>query len=245
MSETTAQPNLSIEDYERLVDETWRQEESSEDWHTHYADLIKKEFMEMQFQHGPGIIFLSSLKHAAGQEARDVIIAEDKEAYDGLIEELGDLLWFSFRTAAEAKLDPKEASALALTTYTGERHPAFQSFAQIQEAVSKHATVIGVPSKHALRYGEPPLKANTIVLANIPDYVFMRMVFRLARSLEQGRKDVGPFTASMLEPVPELAQSIGDCINVASYLAHDVLGIDIEEVARRNIDKLQKRSLPS
>jgi len=243
MSETELKPASTLDEYSRSVAETWRKEgHNAITWRDDYAGLIKGEFGELLHQHGTMYIFLDSLSKIDTSEGRKRFFADNQAQYDGLVEELGDLLWFSFRTAAEIEIDPKEASQQALSRYTQQAYVPFQTFEEIEEQVVKDARAIAVPSKYGLRHPEE-LPENFVDLTESPQYVIMRLVFRLARALEEGKSDTPPYTASMMEPIPELSQSIGDCINIVAYVSRQILELPTEEVARRNIEKLRKRAL--
>jgi len=244
MSETDPQPGLSLDDYQRLVEETWRHEDHGLDnWRDEYATLLRSEFGELLSQHGLGNILLISLEQADTQQAKETIVSEDRGTYDGVVEELGDLLWFGFKIATESGIDPKQASSQALSSHAKTGPISVQTFGELQALVSEHAAAIKVPSKWALRHPDLSSSGDYYSLAKQPSYVLMRMIYRMARALEGGKGDVPPYTASMLEPVPDLDQSIGDFINTITYTAHDLLGVDIEEVARRNISKLRSRAV--
>jgi hypothetical protein len=75
-----------------------------------------------------------------------------------------------------------------------------------------------------------------------PDYHLSRATFRLTRSLTNGKHDVAPYTASMMEPIVNPRLAVGDYINTVVYAARRI-EVDIEEIARANIDKLVGREI--
>ncbi len=243
MFETDGPPaEMSFSDYQKGVDETWRHQEADPDWGLEYGTLIRGEFLEFNSQHGITPDLLRQLGRAESDEEKKRILVKNQAHVDGGIEEIGDLLWFSFRSAMNLGIDPGKAAAKALGTYSGIDHLGFKSFTELQRVVSELAERVQVPSKSALRYpSRLQNSANWVSLTDQPLYVTLRMISRLSRALEEGQMDIGPYSASLLETLPEVEDAVGDCLIVCAYLSHDILSVSLEETASRNLHKLQNR----
>lgn len=78
-------------------------------------------------------------------------------------------------------------------------------------------------------------------LADQPYYMLIRTLSRLSRALNPDLHDAFPPTATVLEPVQNMTDAIGDFVLSMAYVAKDCLGIPFKDIARFNMAKLLHR----
>lgn len=240
MSETLHSPlPLSIDEYQTFVLGSRRGEYDPADWAEVYHDKILDEFGELNGQHGMGMFLLKSYS-----EARDSILEETPEVIEGAKEEIGDLIWFGVSAADHLGATAKELCLEALTARTGETDIRVETFSDLQKEVAPKADKIRVLTKGGMRYPHLPEKDRYANLFESPDYLLSRAVFRVARSLTDGSYDTPPYTASMMEPLVNPRFAVGEYLNILVYAARR-MGLDIDEIIRLNIHKLQLRKAES
>lgn len=232
MSEALNTPGYGIDQFQSDVVAT-RRGGHPEDWENGYYTLINDEWAEFVSQHGNVMGLL--LPHVDRQKE----LAADPELLAGVKEEIGDLLWFDVSAAALLGKDTKTLCAEALKSHTG-KTIVIESLDDLQAAVRANAHKIEVMTKRGMYRPGSPREQRFVSLFGSPYYLFNRTTFRLTRALTGGQHDVAPYTASMMEPVSNLEQAIGDHINTLAYIAH-LMGLGLEEVARSNIEKNHQR----
>jgi hypothetical protein len=64
---------------------------------------------------------------------------------------------------------------------------------------------------------------------------------RLSRNLTGGRQVIMPPSATDLEPIGDIRQTLGDCVAAIAYVAEARLDANIEAIAHFNQAKLERR----
>jgi NTP pyrophosphatase (non-canonical NTP hydrolase) len=214
---------------------TTRRDPPSAEWQDEYYEFIQGEYGELIGQHGP---VLTMFLRRANQEE---LVKENPDILEGLKEELGDLLWFDVSAAELLGQDPAKLCSDALKAHTGKKY-TLTSFGELQKTVSNNAHLITVLTKWGIYHPEAPDEQKRTSFLESPFYVFNRFNFRLTRALSKEKFDTIPLTASQMEPISTLELALGGHINALAYIAH-LAGIDMDDVARSNIEKLRHRAI--
>jgi len=235
MSERLSPDQLSLDEYSHFVAHS-RVKAAREDWQDEAADFITGEHIEFLTQHGPGalLLFPTGIEISHGED-RDALRYH-------MADEMGDMLWFVTDVANRMNVRLQDVSCDSLSAQLGHEVQSPQTFADIQKLAIEHATDISVPNKLGMLFPEADKARRTTSLAQHPNYVLDRITHRLVRGPDQGKNDLSPPTATELEPIQDLSRSLGTYLLTVAFVAKDRLGIDLEDVARFNIAKLQNRA---
>src|SRR3990167_6396073 len=108
-------PKFSLDDYQSQVVAT-RLNDHSQDWREIYPELLTSESLEFIGQHGVG---LSRIMPKEFDESinRLAIAERDTNLEPGMIEEMGDMLWFATSASSYAGVSLRDACAEALRGY--------------------------------------------------------------------------------------------------------------------------------
>lgn len=228
-------PSLELDDYQRFVASTRRPDTYEGLWQNAYSKYIASEQLEFLIQHGVGALLLLPRSYEYPEPE-----SGDELRYN-LADEAGDLLWFGFDIADRLEFSAADLCTNGLRSYTSSISPAITSFAELEENIMRSAQKVKVINKIGLLFADAnPDHADT-ALADNPNYVFMRAGQRLRRSLDQGERDLAPPSATELEPIQPVAESVALFILTLAYIAKDRLGVSIEDIARFNMAKLAHR----
>ncbi len=221
---------LSIDEYQQFVVASRHNDQTDEA----YANFLDGEFMETFTQHGPGsLLLMPGIQFAETDELK-------AQRYH-MADEMGDILWFATDKVAQLGQSASELCLQALQHHAPEATGPLSTFTDIEQAVITHAENIRIPNKMGMTYPDLPEHFKMTNLVENPYYLMVRTAFRVSRSLRQGKEDLSPPTATVLEPISDISQALGDYLNVLAYVARARLGIGIENIARFNMDKLKHR----
>jgi NTP pyrophosphatase (non-canonical NTP hydrolase) len=236
MSSNTEASSLPIDDFRFYRESTARDAFNmpAAEMNLEIASWLDGEQLELYSQHG----ISTMLMHKDFQRAVDWTDPSHEESYRlGMIEELGDILWFVDLAAQNNGVDFIDAANESLRGWGYYGVPA-QTFTELDVASAVVAPAVSVPTKSELQ----GWSENKVALTESPDYVLNRMVSRLSRSLHEGKFDLPPFSASELEPIYSVQQSVGDWLIACSYVAQSRLGVSLDDVWQYNITKLTERA---
>jgi hypothetical protein len=134
MSETLGVWPPTIDEYQRFVESTRREDASDRPWTEAYADYITREHLELMFQHGPVANILLSIESDE--------LYKKSGLHHHAADELGDLLWLITDIANLSELDLAALSARALSGHAGEPIKPATNFWDLQESVMAHAAQV-------------------------------------------------------------------------------------------------------
>ncbi len=235
MSEIIKQrPNIL--DYQTFVASSRTKGIDDENWKNIYSTLLKDELLEVFYQHGNGSKLLMPSGWFRSEEKN-----EDDEINYHMADELGDILWFSSDCAIRLGFSVIDACKKSVLVNNLTANQPVLSFMDIETAALLNAKKIRVPNNSGLMLQNIPEEFRITSLSDNPFYVFIRLISRLGKILNNGQVDSGPSTATDFEPIQDAAEVIGSIIFSISYIAKNRLGISIEDIARFNIAKLKNR----
>jgi len=232
---------FSIDEYQSQVVAN-RREDHNGNWREVYPELLTGESLEFIGQHG---VALSRIMPKEFDEVIDhaAVAERDANLTPGMIEEMGDILWFATSASSYEGVNLKEACEETLRGY-GVENAIINEMADLDMAVMQNASKINVLDEMGISFPELDDEDRFVSVQDDPFYLFLRSGRRLIRSIQQAKEDVSPSTY-IKEPVLELPQAVGEFVCVLTYIANDRLGTSIGEITRRNIEKLQQRSIPA
>ena len=240
MTEFLSRSPLSFNTYADFVALSRFQGEEDAEWKDKYADFVESELMEFLTQHGPGSLLLLP------EECGELHLEAPDDLRFHMADEMGDSIWFSFDIANRIGEDPMVLCEDALRRHLPDEdnlNPRVTTFAELESRAVDASDDIKVINKLGLLYSsmvaDPAMHLTS--LKQHPNYLLFRTAQRLARSLNKGRNDLAPFTASGLEQPGDTGQALGDYLLVLAYIAKARLNIPMQDIAQFNIAKLSHR----
>jgi hypothetical protein len=224
MSEIAQESPYSLDDFQACVAMT-RNDPVTPDWQRTYAEYIRGEMLEAFFQHGPGLLLLSSPSFDVQK-----YIEKPAELQDEVQEEFGDMLWFGFAVANQYGIHARDACERSFMRHTDEV-VSVASFTDLQRLAAHHAGKISVPNKFG----------TTTSLEDNPHYALTRIVNRLTRTMDPHAPASRIPTATESEAVVPLPNALGDYLNATAFVISSCTGWDLEDAALFNIQKLTER----
>lgn len=243
MSEKLPRPALNLDTYQDFVVSVQDPARYGDNWRDQFASYLEEETIEFLTDHGPsGSLFLMP------SEVSIVTKPQENKRFDEqrykIASELGDMLWYGTAIVARSGGDLALVCHQSLVSDVTESSArTIKTFSDLQEEVTGSSEQVSVTSalSHYLAESGDGRKHTSFEMN--PYYVLLRTTRRLTRSLQQGKKDLSPPGITELEPVQSLKLSAGNYINTLTLIAAFRLGVDIEDIARFNMKKLEYRAL--
>lgn len=243
MSERLSHDVINVRSYQDFVAST-RHDGSDEDWKLRSADYLNGEMIEALTQHGgadaialfmPDRLMLDYDPSNTSPEIRYAIA-----------DELGDSLWFTVDILNRIQSNISNACHEAFQSFNIDVDTPIHTFADIQESVVSNADAIRYINKAGLIMGYDDV-------ASTPDYFvtsieqnpllhITRSNRRLARSLEDGKRDQAPYASGAdFESLSDISTAAGQHLLSLAWLAHNRLGVTFNGIAAFNHAKLVHR----
>jgi hypothetical protein len=229
-------PKIDILGYQEFVAETRNKFLDQYNWQDIYSDLIGDELMEVLYQHGTGSVLMMPINWDI-----PTLDSVNGDLRFHMADEMGDLLWFATDAADRLGVSVDEACKKSLLVNDINTNDPVISFEDIERVSLSSAEKISVPNKASLYFKNIPDELRKTSLVDNPNYVFIRYVNRLIRSLADHQYSLGPPTATELEPIQDISSTIGTLIFTMAYISKERLGISINDIARFNMAKLEHR----
>ena len=130
MADILSEQPLGLSAYENFVVTERRQEpaDTGNKWGEHQAQRLEAEADETMTQHGPGTYLL--LPKGYSDISRRAI-KDHPELIHDTADEMGDLLWYGFDTAAHFNKSIGEITAGALESHAGEPNTPITTFQEL------------------------------------------------------------------------------------------------------------------
>lgn len=227
---------MSPRDYEQIVVNTRFPEEPDVDWRNRTADFLIGEQLEFLMQHGSTLNLLlpEGFPQTPPQHSRALRL----HAAD----ELSDVLWFATDALLRMQSDITSASQASLAEFTPET-TQIGTFDEIEAEVVDNAARIRIRNKWGMYMPHEDSELTHSSLDINPGYLITRAFGRAIRSLQGGKQDLAPPTASEMEAIQPEEQAFGLLINAIAFVGRERLGIPLEVIAEFNAAKLENRSI--
>lgn len=245
MSERLDDDVTNVESYQRFVSVV-RNKNLGEDWRVKSAEYLSGEMVEALTQHGgleAARLFLPS-SFIPDYQPNDIT----PEVRYAIADELGDSLWFTVDCLDRVQGKVTTACEQALESFGVSVENPIHTFSDLQQVVIKNADKIRYINKAGLMVGRDDIAtAPDHFVTTLPQNPLLHLTRtnrRLARSLEEGKKDIAPYASGAdLEPVSHVPLAAGQHLLTIAWLAQERLGVSMNGIASFNVEKLLHRQI--
>lgn len=244
MSEFLTTLPIDTDAYQQFVAST-RTDGTEDDWKDRSAAYLNGESLEVITQHGgaEGVVLFMPSEWIEGFQPTDVS-AETRYA---IADELGDSLWFTVDALDRVDSSVGAACKEALESFGIEAPDQLKTFNDVQRLVMDNADRIRYIDKGGLAMGHTDVDTAPEHFVTTPPQnpllYFTRTNRALTRALEDGKKDMAPYSSGAdFEPVSDIPLAAGRHILSIAWIAEARLGVTLGGITTFNRDKLLHRA---